>query len=952
MKKSYINVPEGIKYLSDWKEFFNLIPLGSQFILDKKICGCGATEAFLRSSDFKVILASPRKHLLYNKYSQHLDDDMFLYRYDGDVDRYFRGDDGSLKIIKTKEDYINDLMDYIHSGGKKILVTYDSLPEVYSTIIKSGTESVQNWIVVVDEMQSLFYDSFFKSDTESNTVFLLSSYFKTVIYLSATPFLEKYLDKISYFSTLELVQLNWPESSIIRPKVTLVPIRISNVAKCKEIVDLYRKGKGQYEIVGGEMVTSKEAVFYLNNVKDITAAIKKCGLEPEEVNVICSNSLKNRRLLGKLNGKRKGMSKYKIGSIPSKGEPHKMFTFCTSTVYIGSDFYSTSAYSYIFANPKIDSMAIDVSVDLQQILGRERLEANPFKNKATMFYSKTTKPITKEEAEKEFQKKIEGTNRRLTNFSEVSYPEEIAADIETVIKVDGHKDQYCSVIKDPISGKVKLIRSSIVEMSDRRAWEVINQIYNNDFSMYMSIRNSTDATFDLDTNDKDVNEVFNVWVSLRKFNERAKFFCDLYDNNKSLLDKCTFIERKYRDYHFALGKEGFEAAQWREDKLKEIIKAKEQNPRLTRLPKSEVHDRLMEFLKGKDYVLSSDVKNELINIYKDLGFIKRPTAEDMAYYVTYRRTSVKRDGKTINNAIKITSPYRKNVSILSNIYTPRRTQTINIDDVLEIIKTGNEGIKEKIKKYRKGKIGKDSLPGVCYNGVFNEKKNTGLKIYSSFLALDFDNIQDPETLKKKIKRFQFVYSAFVTPSAKGLKVIVLHDNFNPIDHEELYNQVIGRFKNYTGLDTCTKDIARCNFMSYDPNIYINPNAIPYHFVPSQNEPLKETEMEYITMNNDQPIIRKYSEGLTEFLGKLHNSVISDEEILRKVKGKWGVCVEEGERNNTSLTYSSILCRAGIEKDKALSFLQSLFPGFDVFERINYAYDHNSFGIDRLNYLYQ
>ena len=73
MKKSYINVPEGIKYLSGWKEFFSLIPLGSQFILDKRIRGCGATEAFLRSSDFKVILASPRKHLLYNKYSQHLE---------------------------------------------------------------------------------------------------------------------------------------------------------------------------------------------------------------------------------------------------------------------------------------------------------------------------------------------------------------------------------------------------------------------------------------------------------------------------------------------------------------------------------------------------------------------------------------------------------------------------------------------------------------------------------------------------------------------------------------------------------------------------------------------------------------------------------------------------------------------------------------------------------------
>lgn len=73
MKKITLNVPDGIKYLSEWKELWNLLPMNQHYILNKRICGCGATEAYI-GSDRKVILASPRKQLLYNKYSQHLSD--------------------------------------------------------------------------------------------------------------------------------------------------------------------------------------------------------------------------------------------------------------------------------------------------------------------------------------------------------------------------------------------------------------------------------------------------------------------------------------------------------------------------------------------------------------------------------------------------------------------------------------------------------------------------------------------------------------------------------------------------------------------------------------------------------------------------------------------------------------------------------------------------------------
>lgn len=83
MKKIKLDVPSGIKYLSDWDKLWELLPNDRAFILNKRICGCGATEMYIRS-DKKVILAGPRKHLLYNKYSQHLSDSLHLYRFQGD----------------------------------------------------------------------------------------------------------------------------------------------------------------------------------------------------------------------------------------------------------------------------------------------------------------------------------------------------------------------------------------------------------------------------------------------------------------------------------------------------------------------------------------------------------------------------------------------------------------------------------------------------------------------------------------------------------------------------------------------------------------------------------------------------------------------------------------------------------------------------------------------------
>ena len=49
MKKVKIKVSAGIKFLSYWKELWTYLPENEHYILNKKSCGCGATEAYIRS---------------------------------------------------------------------------------------------------------------------------------------------------------------------------------------------------------------------------------------------------------------------------------------------------------------------------------------------------------------------------------------------------------------------------------------------------------------------------------------------------------------------------------------------------------------------------------------------------------------------------------------------------------------------------------------------------------------------------------------------------------------------------------------------------------------------------------------------------------------------------------------------------------------------------------------
>ena len=945
MNKITLNVPAGIKYLSEWKELWNLLPMNQHYILNKRICGCGATEAYI-GSDRKVILASPRKQLIYNKYSQHLSDNLHLYRYQGNREKYFESKSYSEKDIFAFND---ELGKYIKSGGKKILTTYDSLRKIKEVLVADG-EDLDEWTVVVDEFQAMFYDCQFKPTTEYEFGQILGA-FSTVVYLSATPFLESYLDMTRQFKDMTFYELLWPESMMQIPKVEVIKSKKSVFKLCSELTGKYREGKGNSTVVDGKEFVAKEAVFYINDVSVIKNIIKKNGLKADEVNIICSSKSENIKKLNELS--REVGEKFMIGDIPGKGEPHKMFTFCTSTVYIGADFYSTNAYSYIFANPLVKSMTVDVSVDLQQIIGRQRLDTNPFRNTATLYFNTRKSKVTEEELENSIKEKKDKTKKQIDNFNAVPNKDEQLQMMENTIRQQGHKEHYCCIIKDA-DNNVRIVENEILEISERRAWEVTNRIYNNDFSMYRALRVGAVVTKSSGSDDPEVQRIFKEWNLDNQFPRKARLYCDLYDNFPELLEDCTFIEGKYKKYHDALGKEGFEALCWREDYIRQAI---EPTP-FDKLPKDQIAVKLIDALKTDKTYTKSEVKDLLQGIYKELNIAGKPSASDISEYLTCEDRTVRMKGKLIAT-FKVTSHFRTKISLFNRITDINHPEEYEIDKVLDIIKTSSYyHVAEKVDAVRKAKTkeekekAKMKLPAVTWNGTFKTKNRSDLIHYSSFTALDFDHIQ-PEKMDefgKWLQSFPCVYAYYITPSGKGYKAIILHDNYEPLYHYDLYNQLLELF-DCPEIDKSTTDLARGNFLSYDPNLWKNPKPQPFHFIPSTSEPIiPETVTETIIKDEaGNEMITEDDSYVAKFLNTLSRQVVYDDSIIRILGKIWtGKSIANG-RNNTTMSYAGVLCKAGVEKNRAKSFIEELVPDYDITEIIEYAYSHNTFGCERRKY---
>ena len=658
--KTVIPVPAGIRYMSEWTDF-NLTFFRGPYIIDKQIPGCGFTESIL-TNDYHTILCSPRKILLENKADQHLTDIYYAKNeFDQDLgidkDLTTRVTNKSAlsneiihESLNSKERMETGIMDYCNRRIKtnqpiKIIVTYDSFK--YVKQIFEEKEILQVFTIVVDEFQSVFVDSRFKGNTEFDFLNQLLGLSNNICFVSATPMMDKYLKQIDYFKNLPYYELDWSfldPGRVMNPELKVRKTK-SVFSEIKRIVNEYRNGEFAVlaNPVTGSPVQSKEAVFYVNSVSDILKVIKSLGLAPDQVNILCSDTPQNQKKLKSKLGKG-----YTIGKVPLKSEPHKMFTFCTRTVYLGADFYSTNARTFVLSDANVDSLSVDISLDLPQILGRQRLLENPWKNHAE-FYFKTLgkdKEFSKKEFDEFIKKKLMSTERLLNNFYSCT-DEETKKDLIKLHKnniiFSTYSDNYISV--NYIDGEYKPVMNNLVYIAEQRAFDIQQVDYKDRFSVFNTIYR--EHNFQMDRISEFVSTLINTTIP---FPERLKLLCETEDfsgDEKKLIAQQA--SEGFDKYYNLLGPDKCKSWSYHTTSLNKLISD------ITVSKDKVVEEILTKFVVGNRYSLV-EVKSKISEVYTKLGINKSPKATDLEEWFEVKRIKfVDPITKTKVNGFKIIS---------------------------------------------------------------------------------------------------------------------------------------------------------------------------------------------------------------------------------------------------------------------------------------------------------
>lgn len=964
MEKYKINVPRDIRYLSQWTDFGSQLP-NSHVILNKKLTGVGATEFFLSNTE-KVILCTPRKALIESKKTKH--PEACIYRF---LEDNVQSDGGKSKkspkkstfkeILKYNKEVVRYVQDcFREQKTPKIMVTYDSLHHVINALNSIRKDEVKSWTLVIDEFQVIFSDSCFKSLTEM--MFLENAKcFEKVIFLSATPFLDKYLDMMDEFKNIPYIELEWDASMEEKALVHNITIKKDNsrIKICKKIVDKMRAGETVK--FGNKEIDTKEAVFYINNVSDIIRIVKGCGLQQDEINILCSESNKD-----KLN--KNGLV---LGTFPKKGDPHKMFTFATKSVFLGVDFYSECAYSYVFADPSQKTLALDICTELPQILGRQRLDKNPYRNEAILFIKENSIGLSDKEFAEYIEEKKKNTEEGIKFFNQSTnkHQDLLIPKYRASMKEDMYKNDYVMVVEDKTTGKPKLAFNTLYMLAERRAWEISKKNYSSQYSVIcqQSQAGITGISGTQSCN-PDVLCLKKSFDSTNITDRKIKLYCDFRKQHPELVGEVDFVSSKYATYWNALGYDNLKALGFQESRIKHVLAVP------TPFDSSLVIE-IRKALKENGKYKKSEIKEKLQKIYKKMKHKKTAKAVDIERFITAKE---KQNSRTGERFYEVESLFQKNITMFPFVWRPNLPMSLTIDRFLEIIKTGDyviqkpanekRSLKDVIAEIRKktdhderSKMKREWLPVCCVNGTFDYKDDRGLKNYSSFVALDFDGFTDEESMrsaKEGLKNYPFVYAIFETPSGKGLKAIVLHDSPNPTVHGNLYRQIMNTCM-LPQTDTGVIDLSRGQFFSYDPDLWKNPNPGPFHFVfdPSFDIPVKSKEKYISVSGNTTSVNETKVDSWTEgFLDRLNDNLLTDDAILEILDKHWKndkpEYFKQGNRHKSMLIISGTLCKAGVKREMTKEYLLDSFPGKSEGEIegvCGYAYSNNSFGSERRRY---
>lgn len=312
------------------------------------------------------------------------------------------------------------------------------------------------------------------------------------------------------------------------------------------------------------------------------------------------------------------------------------------------------------------------------------------------------------------------------------------------------------------------------------------------------------------------------------------------------------------------------------------------------------------------------------------------------------------------------------VSFYNNAEDSKSKRYISLDYILLEMVAKDEQLKQQAEIVRNQpdektfKEEKRKLPMIAPSGIFTYRNDDigNLREYSNIMVLDFDKFPNHEAaneFKQKLVQYAdrlHIYAVWFSPSNKGVKVAMLHDNTNPEYHYNLFMQV--RFKLYPNteqFDMKCGNLSRTCFLSYDPDVWLNPdrkNLAPFRFVYDPQYP-NIPPRDYSSKGCSSKEFKHTEEEIRQ--NKFFQAQWKDKQLMNYADKLWRKIYpdsyKDGNRHQSILSRAKWLCLYGVLFDDAVNYLKSTFGKHGIDEKDieamainNYNSNRNNFGSKR------
>ncbi|MHA1166321.1 MAG: BT4734/BF3469 family protein [Candidatus Hodarchaeales archaeon] len=261
------------------------------------------------------------------------------------------------------------------------------------------------------------------------------------------------------------------------------------------------------------------------------------------------------------------------------------------------------------------------------------------------------------------------------------------------------------------------------------------------------------------------------------------------------------------------------------------------------------------------------------------------------------------------------------VNIFKNARGTSCLNVVKITSVLKAIKNGKwKDIVEPIRELKENKAPKNDvdeakklLPAVAWSGVFTESRaDDNLAVYNKLMVVDIDNITKTrlKRLKKELVNNPMVYAYFNGPT-KGIKVLIFvsagpewHNTHTFWQIETLFDEMYG-----IEIDPTGKNLSRLCFVSYDPDLYINPEPMEL-----QIEEQEDPDAGFRRVSNYD-----YSNCAPET-----DSTVIMETCIKMVNASATGTYHKGNRNKYVFSLSCLMCEFGVNPELSLTLIASRY----------------------------